>query len=147
MDAPGSFWPDEFRHYAKAKRSITKSGLGDETEAQAWYQFQFFKQWLALKAYANSRDIQVFGDIPIFVAMDSADVWTNPTLFQMDSDLNPTGVAGVPPDYFAADGQLWGNPLYDWEKHKATNYAWWVARLHASFALYDVVRVDHFRGF
>jgi 4-alpha-glucanotransferase len=141
------FWPDEFRYYAKAKKTITKSGLNDETEAQAWYQFQFFKQWLALKTYANSRDVQVFGDIPIFVAMDSADVWTNPILFQMDSDLKPTAVAGVPPDYFAADGQLWGNPLYDWEKHKATNYAWWLARLRASFALYDVVRVDHFRGF
>jgi 4-alpha-glucanotransferase len=81
------------------------------------------------------------------VAMDSADVWTNPALFQMDAELKPIAVAGVPPDYFAADGQLWGNPLYDWEKHKATNYEWWLARLHASFALYDVVRVDHFRGF
>jgi 4-alpha-glucanotransferase len=141
------FWPDEFRYYAKAKRAITKAGLGDETEAQAWYQYQFFKQWLALKAYANSRGVQIFGDIPIFVAMDSADVWTNPSLFQMDADLKPTAVAGVPPDYFAADGQLWGNPLYDWEKHRATNYSWWLARLHASFALYDVVRVDHFRGF
>ncbi len=104
------FWPDEFRYYAKARRSIAKSGLSDETEAQAWYQFQFFKQWLALKAYANSRDVQVFGDIPIFVAMDSADVWTNPALFQMDSDLKPIAVAGVPPDYFSAEGQLWGNP-------------------------------------
>ena len=140
-------WPDEFRHYAKAKRLIAKSGLGDEMEAQAWYQFQFFQHWLALKTYANSRDIQICGDIPIFVAMDSADVWTNPALFQMDPDLKPSGVAGVPPDYFAADGQLWGNPLYDWQKHKATGYAWWLARLKASFELYDVVRVDHFRGF
>jgi 4-alpha-glucanotransferase len=141
------FWPDEYRYYAKTKKTVSKSGLSDEIEAQAWYQFQFFKQWLALKAYANSRNIQIFGDIPIFVAMDSADVWTNPILFQMDADLNPTAVAGVPPDYFAADGQLWGNPLYDWQKHKETNYAWWLARLHASFKLYDVVRVDHFRGF
>ena len=79
--------------------------------------------------------------------MDSADVWTHPSLFEMDSNLNPRAVAGVPPDYFAADGQLWGNPLYDWKRHKATNYAWWLARLRASFELYDIVRVDHFRGF
>ena len=116
-------------------------------EAQAWCQFEFFRQWLSLKQYANSRGIQIFGDIPIFVAMDSADVWTHPSLFEMDSNLNPRGVAGVPPDYFAADGQLWGNPLYDWKRHKATNYAWWLARLRASFELYDIVRVDHFRGF
>jgi 4-alpha-glucanotransferase len=116
-------------------------------EAQAWYQFEFFRQWLSLKHYANSRGIQIFGDIPIFVAMDSADVWTHPGLFEIDSNLNPRAVAGVPPDYFAADGQLWGNPLYDWKRHKATNYAWWLARLRASFELYDIVRVDHFRGF
>jgi 4-alpha-glucanotransferase len=79
--------------------------------------------------------------------MDSADVWTHPSLFEMDSNLNPRAVAGVPPDYFAADGQLWGNPLYDWKRHKATNYTWWLARLRASFELYDIVRVDHFRGF
>ena len=121
--------------------------MGDEAEAQAWYQFEFFQQWLELKTYANSRGIQIFGDIPIFVAMDSSDVWKDPTLFQMNSDLKPIFVAGVPPDYFAVDGQLWGNPLYDWKKHKETNYAWWLARLHASFELYDVVRVDHFRGF
>jgi 4-alpha-glucanotransferase len=140
-------WPEEVKRYATGKKLISKAELGEEIEAQAWYQFEFFRQWLSLKQYANSRGIQIFGDIPIFVAMDSADVWTHPNLFEMDFNLNPRAVAGVPPDYFAADGQLWGNPLYDWKKHKATNYAWWLARLRASFELYDIVRVDHFRGF
>jgi 4-alpha-glucanotransferase len=140
-------WPSEPRHYAKAKKSSAKSEMADEIDAQAWLQFQFFRQWLELKSYANTRGIQIFGDIPIFVAMDSSDVWTHPTLFQMDADLRPTAIAGVPPDYFAAEGQLWGNPLYDWDKHHATNYEWWLARLRASFQLYDVVRIDHFRGF
>ena len=142
-----AYWPKELRHFAQAKKAIPKSELRDEMEAQAWYQFEFFRQWLALKAYANERGIEIFGDIPIFVAMDSADVWTYPDLFQMDSDLNPLAVAGVPPDYFSADGQLWGNPLYDWPKHKATGYAWWLARLRACFELFDIVRIDHFRGF
>jgi 4-alpha-glucanotransferase len=140
-------WPPELKYHANAKKLISKSELGEEMEAQAWCQFEFFRQWLSLKQYANSRGIQIFGDIPIFVAMDSADVWTHPSLFEMDSNLNPRGVAGVPPDYFAAEGQLWGNPLYDWKRHKLTNYAWWLARLRASFELYDIVRVDHFRGF
>jgi 4-alpha-glucanotransferase len=140
-------WPEDLRHHTKAKKLVKKSDLGDEVDAHAWYQFQFFQQWLALKKYANSRGISIVGDIPIFVAMDSADVWMHPSLFQMNKRLQPLGVAGVPPDYFAADGQLWGNPLYDWPKHQAAHYAWWLARLRASFELYDVVRVDHFRGF
>ena len=140
-------WPSAFRNYSKAKKSAAKFDLAEEIDAQAWFQFQFFRQWLELKSYANTRGIQIFGDIPIFVAMDSSDVWTHPALFQMDENLRPTAVAGVPPDYFAAEGQLWGNPLYDWDKHHATNYEWWLARLRASFQLYDVVRIDHFRGF
>jgi 4-alpha-glucanotransferase len=151
-------WPAEFRHYAVAKRNFTETRpLGQqpcqdpeflrEVDAQAFYQFQFFRQWMALKEYAHSRGIQIVGDIPIFVAMDSADVWANPALFQMDEDLHPTAVAGVPPDYFAADGQLWGNPLYDWPYHESQGFAWWLSRLQASFELYDAVRVDHFRGF
>ena len=140
-------WPIELKNHANAKKLISKSELGLEMEGQAWCQFEFFRQWLSLKQYANSRGIQIFGDIPIFVAMDSADAWTHPSLFEMDASLSPRAVAGVPPDYFAADGQLWGNPLYDWKRHKATNYAWWLARLRASFELYDIVRVDHFRGF
>ncbi|MBV8376862.1 MAG: 4-alpha-glucanotransferase [Verrucomicrobia bacterium] len=140
-------WPQELKFYGEARKLAAKSELADEMEAEAWRQFEFFRQWLSLKHYANSRGIQIFGDIPIFVAMDSADVWTHPRLFEMDANLNPRYVAGVPPDYFAADGQLWGNPLYDWKRHRATNYSWWLARLRASFELYDIVRIDHFRGF
>jgi len=140
-------WPSGTRQYVKVRKASVKSELSEEIDAQAWFQFEFFRQWLELKSYANTRGVQIFGDIPIFVAMDSSDVWTHPTLFQMDDDLRPIAVAGVPPDYFAAEGQLWGNPLYDWEKHQGTNYEWWLARLRASFQLYDVVRIDHFRGF
>jgi 4-alpha-glucanotransferase len=140
-------WPNELRYFAQAKKAVPKSELREEMEAQAWYQFEFFSQWLALKDHANTRGIEIFGDIPIFVAMDSADVWTHPSLFEMDADLNPRAVAGVPPDYFSADGQLWGNPLYDWEKHRATGYDWWLARLRGCFELFDIVRIDHFRGF
>jgi 4-alpha-glucanotransferase len=140
-------WPEEYRHHENAKQLIKKDDLVEEADAQAWYQFQFFDQWLRLKAYANSNGVSIFGDIPIFVAMDSADVWTHPALFQMDENLRPTGVAGVPPDYFSADGQLWGNPLYEWKKHKSSRYAWWLSRIRGSFELYDVVRIDHFRGF
>jgi 4-alpha-glucanotransferase len=141
------YWPKELRQFAQAKKAVPKSELRDEMEAQAWYQFEFFRQWLALKNYANARNIEIFGDIPIFVAMDSADVWTHPSLFEMDADLKPLGIAGVPPDYFSADGQLWGNPLYDWKSHQATGYAWWLARLRGCFELFDIVRIDHFRGF
>jgi 4-alpha-glucanotransferase len=141
------FWSGTLRQYSKARKTALRPEQAEEVEAQAWLQFQFFRQWLELKSYANTRGVRIFGDIPIFVAMDSSDVWTHPALFQMDDDLKPIAVAGVPPDYFAAEGQLWGNPLYDWDKHHATNYEWWMARLRASFQLFDVVRIDHFRGF
>ena len=140
-----SEWPEPYRNYGKLiKRPNTETGAG---LAHAFYQFKFFQQWSALKTYANQRGVSIFGDLPIFVAMDSADVWTHPFLFQMDAELQPTGVAGVPPDYFAAGGQRWGNPLYAWERHVIDDYAWWCARLEKSFELYDVVRIDHFRGF
>ena len=100
-----------------------------------------------LKAYANANGIRIIGDIPIYVAFDSADAWANPKLFQLDETGLPKAVAGCPPDGFSADGQLWGNPLYDWAYHKSTGYAWWIERLRQCFALYDVVRIDHFRGF
>ena len=105
------------------------------------------KQWSRLKQYANERGIRIIGDIPIYVAFDSADAWANPQLFQFDEACNPIGVAGCPPDAFAATGQLWGNPLYDWDYHRETGYAWWIQRLRYCYKLYDVVRVDHFRGF
>jgi 4-alpha-glucanotransferase len=108
----------------------------------------FFAQWRALRAAATERGIEIIGDIPIFVAADSADVWANPELFELDAKTGrPLAVAGVPPDYFSTDGQLWGNPLYDWAKHSADGFKWWHARLRASFELCDVVRIDHFRGF
>lgn len=114
------------------------------------YQFQqylFASQWSALKAYANQKGISIIGDIPIYVAFDSADTWANPELFQLDENCTPTGVAGCPPDAFSATGQLWGNPLYRWEYHKKTEYAWWMQRIAYCYELYDIVRIDHFRGF
>jgi len=111
-------------------------------------QYVFFGQWSRLKAGAARRGIGIVGDIPIFVAADSADVWANPELFELDPATSlPLAVAGVPPDYFSADGQLWGNPLYAWARHAENDYAWWHARLSASFEIYDIVRIDHFRGF
>jgi 4-alpha-glucanotransferase len=115
--------------------------------AHKFIQWVFSRQWTRLKAYANARNIQIIGDIPIFVAMDSADTWANPAEFFLDEAFQPTVVAGVPPDYFSATGQLWGNPLYRWEAMATTGYAWWLRRLKAALRLYDVVRIDHFRGF
>lgn len=113
----------------------------------AFLQFEFFRQWRALKGYANGKGIRIVGDLPIYVAADSADVWSRPEYFQLDGELRPTAVAGVPPDGFTPDGQLWGNPLYHWERMEREGFAWWIERFRAAFALYDAVRVDHFRGF
>ena len=124
-----------------------KEKLKDEIAFYQFQQYYFAKQWFALKAYANEKGIEIVGDIPIYVAFDSADAWTNPELFQFDDTCTPTGVAGCPPDAFSATGQLWGNPLYDWEYHKSTGYDWWMKRIGYCYQLYDVVRIDHFRGF
>jgi len=121
--------------------------LDDQMEFHRYLQFQFFRQWLALKRYANQQGIRIIGDIPIFVAYDSAETWSNPDLFYFDEAGKPTVVAGVPPDYFSPTGQLWGNPLYRWDVMAETGYAWWIERFHAAFGLFDIVRVDHFRGF
>lgn len=110
-------------------------------------QYLFFRQWKALKAYANEKGIQIIGDLPIYVAADSVDVWSSPQEFQLDENLVPTEVAGCPPDAFSATGQLWGNPLYDWDAMRKTGYAWWVRRIRHLCGIYDVVRIDHFRGF
>ncbi|SEF77566.1 4-alpha-glucanotransferase [Butyrivibrio sp. Su6] len=118
-----------------------------EIEFYSFLQYLFSKQWKALKAYANENGVDIVGDIPIYVAFDSADTWANPELFQLDKDNVPTDVAGCPPDAFSATGQLWGNPLYRWDYHKKTGYKWWMKRLAHCFKLYDVVRIDHFRGF
>jgi len=132
-------WSNAIDYYCKE--------LYFDIEFQYYMQFTFYKQWMRLKQYANSQGIQIIGDIPIYVALDSADTWAHPELFQLDHDNIPTAVAGCPPDGFSATGQLWGNPLYRWEHHRNTGYQWWIARLAHCFKMYDVVRVDHFRGF
>lgn len=121
--------------------------MREEIDYYKFLQFLFDRQWNALKQYANDRGIAVIGDIPIFVALDSADVWANKGLFQLDSTGHPTRVAGVPPDYFSATGQLWGNPLYNWDAHRNENYRWWIARIRHQTMLTDYLRIDHFRGF
>ncbi len=112
-----------------------------------WLQYEFFRQWKKFKKFANKNGISIIGDIPIYVAEDSADTWANPQLFQMDSDRRLTGAAGCPPDGFSATGQLWGNPLYAWDYHKKTGYEWWIRRVQSCLSMYDVIRIDHFRGF
>ena len=121
--------------------------LKEAIRFQYFLQYEFFRQWKALRAYANGKGIKIIGDVPIYVPLDSADVWANPELFQLDPSRRPTAVAGCPPDGFSADGQLWGNPIYDWEKMHAERYHWWIRRMKAAARMYDVVRFDHFRGF
>ena len=120
---------------------------GDAIQEQAFRQFLFFEQWNSLKDYAHSSGVRIIGDVPIFISMDSADIWTHRELFFIDAKGNPTFIAGVPPDYFSPTGQLWGNPLYNWKKHHDTGYAWWVERMRASLQIFDWIRLDHFRGF
>jgi 4-alpha-glucanotransferase len=141
-------WPAEVRSLAAAEKSPLRRQVVARAEAYEFIQYLFFGQWAAVRARAAALGLSIIGDTPIFTALDSADVWTSPHLFQLDPQTaRPTFVAGVPPDYFSADGQLWGNPLYHWPAHAADGYAWWLARLRANFALCDVVRIDHFRGF
>ncbi len=142
-------WPDELRlHKKEALAAVLKDKkTAEDYGCYRFIQYMFSKQWAELKRYANGKNISIIGDIPIYVAYDSADSWAAPGLFQVDKKGYPTGVAGCPPDYFSATGQLWGNPLYDWEYHKKTGYDWWIKRLAYCFELYDVVRIDHFRGF
>ena len=124
-----------------------RSELNEEIEAHKFYQFLFFRQWFALKHHCNQQGISIVGDLPIFVAPDSADVWTNPDQFQLDQNGVPLVVAGVPPDYFSTTGQLWGNPLYNWKRMVADGFKWWIERMRATFSLVDIARIDHFRGF
>ena len=140
-------WPAPLRLRDPKALEEFRIGHADELGFWAFVQYEFAKQWQALKAYANSKGIKIMGDIPIYVAADSADAWAGRELFEMDSEGHPRRVAGCPPDYFAEDGQLWGNPLYDWAYHKRTNYAWWVRRIRHLCGIYDVLRIDHFRGF
>ena len=140
-------WDEDIKLRKPEAVAAYKEKLKDEIEFYQFQQYYFAKQWFALKEYANNKGIEIVGDIPIYVAFDSADAWTNPELFQFDDTCTPTGVAGCPPDAFSATGQLWGNPLYDWEYHKSTGYDWWMKRIGYCYQLYDVVRIDHFRGF
>ena len=140
-------WPDEdirLRHPAAVERY--QKELADDIRLFTYIQYLFFRQWKALRAYAHEKGIGIIGDLPIYVAMDSADVWADPRAFQLDERNVPAEVAGVPPDYFTADGQLWGNPLYDWDAMKADGYSWWVRRIAGASRLYDILRIDHFRG-
>lgn len=141
-------WPEPQRSLTAAEKAALPGDVAARAEAYEFIQYLFFGQWAQVRQKAAKLGIQIIGDTPIFTARDSADVWASPHLFQLDrKTLRPTAVAGVPPDYFSADGQLWGNPLYDWPAHAAENYAWWLSRLRANFELCDIVRIDHFRGF
>jgi len=140
-------WEPELRVRDPQALARWSEKLVGQIENQKYRQWQFFEQGLALKAYANERGIRLIGDIPIFVAYDSADVWANPHLFHLDEDLQPTVVSGVPPDYFSETGQLWGHPLYRWNLMAEQGYAWWIERFRMAFTQADVVRIDHFRGF
>ena len=144
--APWLTWPEGLKTCRPEALEEQRQKLGKNLDFYRFLQYQFFRQWKALRRYANGKGIRIIGDIPIYVPLDSADVWANPHLFQLDSSLRPTHVAGCPPDSFTADGQLWGNPLYDWPIHEKTGYRWWIRRLSAAAAMYDVVRIDHFRG-
>ena len=140
-------WPQDIRLRWGYSIDYYRRTLYFDIEFHMYMQFQFARQWKKLKKYANDKGILIVGDIPIYVSPDGADVWSRPELFQLDENNQPKAIAGCPPDGFAADGQVWGNPLYDWDLHKATGYQWWITRLWHSFELYDVVRIDHFRGF
>jgi len=144
---PWSKWDNDIKTREHKAISDYKEKLKDTIDFQKFIQYTFFKQWKELKDYANDNYIKIIGDIPIFVAFDSADAWSNPELFLFDKDRNPTCVAGVPPDYFSETGQLWGNPLYNWDKLRETNFSWWVDRIKANLKTSDIIRIDHFRGF
>ena len=140
-------WPVALRSRQPSAMQAARTSLASAVLRISFSQFLFFRQWKALRTYAHAKGIQIIGDIPIFVAFDSSDVWAHPDLFYLDESGKPTVVAGVPPDYFSPTGQLWGNPLYKWEVHRASGYSWWLERMRATLKLVDILRVDHFRGF
>lgn len=140
-------WEPALVRRTAAALARAREQLRERVEAQMFYQFLFFRQWFALKNYCNDRGVQLVGDLPIFVAHDSVDVWAKPEQFKLAENGTPTVVAGVPPDYFSTTGQLWGNPLYDWDRMRAREFSWWIERVRATLSVVDIVRVDHFRGF
>ncbi len=147
LGQPWTTWEAPLRQRDLISLAQARQKLSTQIQRQIFRQFLFFRQWGRLKAHAAEKNIQIIGDIPIFVAHDSSDVWAHPELFYLDALGMPTVVAGVPPDYFSATGQLWGNPLYRWEVHTASHYAWWLERIQAVLKLVDIIRMDHFRGF
>lgn len=144
---PWNEWEIDIKKRKEDALKKYSNDLSDEIDFWIFLQFKFHEQWNSLKLYANKNNVSIIGDIPIYVSFDSADVWKNPEIFRLDSELLPTHVAGCPPDGFSKKGQLWGNPLYKWEEHEATDFEWWIKRIKHSFKLYDVLRIDHFRGF
>lgn len=144
---PWTEWPKELRLRKESALAEKKKELSEEIKFTYFLQYEFFEQWEKLRGYANGNGIKIVGDIPIYVPLDSADVWAEPEWFRLDEECNPKRVAGCPPDSFSADGQLWGNPLYDWEKIKKSGFSWWIRRLGAAEKMYDIIRIDHFRGF
>ena len=147
-EKPWTQWPDEAIRLRKPEAMAQyRQMLASDIRMFTYSQFLFFRQWNALREYAHEQGVGIIGDLPIYVSMDSADVWAEPAFFQLDSDGYPTETAGVPPDCFSRDGQLWGNPLYRWEAMKADGYGWWIRRVDGAAKLYDMLRIDHFRGF
>jgi len=142
-----SEWPSDIKNRESGTIQIYRSELYEEINKAKFFQYVLNKQWLRLKDYCNRNGILIFGDIPIYVVHDSVDVWTHPEIFKLDSEGEPVVVAGVPPDYFSETGQLWGNPLFRWDVLKRTGYGWWIRRLEHNLKLFDVIRIDHFRGF
>lgn len=145
--ASWQIWPEPLR--SREAAALEKARLEYQEDILFWQgvQYLFYRQWRELKRYANDAGVSIIGDLPIYVALDSADVWANPGQFQLDGELRPTEISGVPPDYFCADGQLWGNPLYDWEQMTREGYPWWMERIAHQCEIYDMLRIDHFRGF
>lgn len=142
-----TLWPEPYNRYNLSAKQWIDADIEDAVEFHMFTQYLFTGQWMRVRQLARRRGVEIIGDVPIFVAMDSADVWSNRELFELEADGSPKVVAGVPPDYFAEDGQLWGNPLYRWDHMAKDNFSWWVSRLEHNFALSDIVRIDHFRGF
>lgn len=143
---PWNTWPDEIRLRRAGAVDTYATVLSESVHFYCYLQFLFFRQWNALRAYVHGLDMEIIGDLPIYVPYDSCDVWAQPEMFQLDADGTPTGVAGCPPDCFSEDGQLWGNPLYRWDRMQQDDFAWWKHRIRAAGRLFDVVRIDHFRG-
>lgn len=142
-----NMWPDDYKYRNKETLIKFKEQHIDEINFQKFLQYKFFEQWYLLKSYCNEKGIRIIGDLPIYVAEDSSDLWSNPEFFQLNEDLTLKYVGGCPPDGFSDDGQLWGNPVYNWEKLEEDNYKWWVNRLGGNLKIFDVIRLDHFRGF